>query len=169
MMKAMHAQAPGLRPFLPQDTDVCAAIFCASIAELTGEDYSQNQQEAWMSAADDVAAFGARLASQLTLMATLGESTIGFASLKDNALIDMLYVHPEAIGQGVGTALVDALEKLAAARGAKAMIVEASDSARDFFTLRGYEAEQRNTILLGDEWLGNTTMKKKLSAAERAS
>lgn len=159
---ATHHAKPGLRPYLPQDAATCAAIFCAAISELTGEDYSQRQQEAWMSAADDEAAFGARLGQQLTLMATLGESTIGFASLKDNASIDMLYVHPEAAGQGVATALIDALERLAAARGAKTLIVSASDTARDFFGKRGYSAEQRNTILMGDEWLGNTTMKKDL-------
>lgn len=159
---AAYLQKPGLRPFLPQDAPVCAAIFCASISELAGEDYSERQQEAWMAAADDEAAFGARLAAQLTLMATLGESTVGFASLKDNAVIDMLYVHPEAVGQGVATALIDALEKLAASRGTKALSVAASDCARDFFAARGYSAEQRNTILMGDEWLGNTTMKKEL-------
>ena len=45
-------------------------------------------------------------------------SPVGFASLEGNDEIDMLYVHPAAAGQGVGTMLVDALEKLAAARGA---------------------------------------------------
>ena len=36
----------------------------------------------------------------------------------------MLYVHPAAAGQGVGTMLVDALEKLAAARGAKRLTAD---------------------------------------------
>ena len=31
----------------------------------------------------------------------------------------MLYVHPDALGQGVATTLLNALEKLAAARGAR--------------------------------------------------
>ena len=45
--------APALRPFLPTDTPVLAAIFAASIEGLTGDDYSEAQQEAWMAAADD--------------------------------------------------------------------------------------------------------------------
>lgn len=157
---------PGLRPYLREDAPLCAAIFCASISELTNEDYNPAQQDAWMAAADDEDAFSARLGANLTLMATLGESTIGFASLKDNAIIDMLYVHPEATGQGAATALLDALEKLAAARGATSLSVDASDSAHDFFKARGYVAQQRNTILLGNEWLGNTNMKKELPAAK---
>ena len=76
----------------------------------------------------------------------------------------MLYVHPAAAGQGVGTMLVDALEKLAGSRGAAKLTVDASDTARDFFEHRGYVAQQRNTVSVGDEWLANTTMKKQLAA-----
>jgi putative acetyltransferase len=36
-----------LRPFLPADTPVLAAIFAAAIQELTGDDYDETQQEAW--------------------------------------------------------------------------------------------------------------------------
>ena len=93
-------------------------IFRDSIAELTADDYSEAQQEAWASAADDEAAFGKRLASQLTLVATLEGSPVGFASLAGGNKIDMLYVHPAAAGQGVGAMLIDALEKLAGGRGA---------------------------------------------------
>ena len=44
---------PALRPFLGEDTPVLAAIFAASIEELTGDDYSEAQQQAWASAAED--------------------------------------------------------------------------------------------------------------------
>ncbi len=74
----------------------------------------------------------------------------------------MLYVHPAAAGQGVGTMLYDAVEKLAAARGASKLTVEASDSASAFFQHRGFVAQRRNTVLRGDEWLANTTMEKNL-------
>ena len=49
----------------------------------------------------------------------MGGSPVGFASLKGAEHIDMLYVHPAAAGHGVGSMLIDALEKLAAARGAQ--------------------------------------------------
>ena len=95
-------------------------------------------------------------------------SPVGFASLEDNETIDMLYVHPAAAGQGVGTMLVDALEKLAAARGAKRLTADVSDSAQDFFKQRGFVPQQRNTVPRGGEWLANTTMEKQLAAKERA-
>lgn len=163
----MSAQAHpqlGLRPMLPADAPLVAEIFRASIAELTTDDYSQAQQDAWASAAKDEAAFSKKLADQLTLLATLEGSPVGFVSLSGSDTLDMLYVHPAAAGHGAGAMLADAIEKLAVARGAAKLKVDASDSALEFFKKRGYVAQQRSTVLRGDEWLANTTMEKQLVA-----
>jgi putative acetyltransferase len=159
---------PALRPYLASDTPILAQIFVAAIQELTGDDYNEAQQEAWAAAAEDEAAFGKKLASELTLIATMQNSPVGFASLKGADHIEMLYVHPSAAGQGVGAMLVDALEKLAGARGAKTLSVDASDSALDFFKKRGYVAQQRNSVPRHGEWLANTTMQKQLAPASGA-
>ncbi len=74
----------------------------------------------------------------------------------------MLYVQPDHARQGIGSSLLDALEKLAAARGTSTLQVEASDAARDFFTKRGFQAQSRSTVELGGEWLGRTRMTKAL-------
>ncbi|HTS39858.1 MAG TPA: GNAT family N-acetyltransferase [Xanthobacteraceae bacterium] len=157
-----------LRPFLPRDAEIVAAIFRASIEELTEDDYNPSQQDAWASVADDAAAFAERLGKNLTLLATLEGSPVGFGALADNKTIDMLYVHPAVAEQGVGSMLYDALEKLAVARGVSQLTVEASDTAREFFARQGFTAEQRNTISVGNEWLTNTTMKKKLTQQRSA-
>jgi putative acetyltransferase len=154
-----------LRPFLPADAAMVAEIFRASILDLTGEDYNKAQQEAWASVADDEEAFAQKFGSRLALVATMEGSPVGFASLAGRDKIDMLYVHPAAAGHGVGAMLADALEKLAAARGATKLAVDASDSARRFFEKRGYVAQQRNSVSIGDEWLANTTLQKPLVAS----
>ena len=151
---------PALRPYLAADTPILAAIFVAAIEELTGDDYSEAQQQAWSGVADDEEQFGKRLAGELTLIASLQNSPVGFAALKGADHIDLLYVHPGAAGQGVASALCEALEKLAAARGAKSVTVDASDNAQGFFAKRGYVARQRNSVTLNGEWLANTTMQK---------
>ncbi|GAA3854890.1 GNAT family N-acetyltransferase [[Pseudomonas] carboxydohydrogena] len=152
----------GLRPFLPADTSILAAIFIASIEELTEDSYSEAQREAWASRAEDEAAFGKKLGAQLTLVATVQGSPVGFASLRGADHLDMLFVHPGAVRQGVASTLCDAIEKLAAARGAARISVDASDSAQEFFAGRGYLGQRRNSISIGDEWLANTTMTKAL-------
>jgi putative acetyltransferase len=168
-MNARPLPQLAMRPMLPTDAPLLAEIFRAAIEELAAEDYSEAQQEAWASAADDEEAFGAKLAQELTLVATYGGAAIGFAALTGNRRIDMLYVHPAAAGQGAGAMLCDALEKLAAARGSKELTVDASDAARGFFEKRGFSAQSRNTVSLGGEWLANTTMTKPLVARGRPS
>jgi putative acetyltransferase len=168
MMMAQAQPKLAMRPLLPADVPLLAEIFRASVEELTADDYSAAQREAWVAAADDEEAFGARLAKALTLLGTIDGSPVGFASLEGPERIDMLYVHPAAAGHGVGSMLIDALEKLAAARGAKRLTADVSDSAHDFFKQRGFAPTQRNTVPLGNEWLANTTMEKQLAAKERA-
>jgi putative acetyltransferase len=166
MMARVHP-AVGVRPFLPADTPLLAEIFRASVEELTADDYSEAQLQAWAASAEDEDAFGARLAGQLTLVATMEGSPVGFISLRGTDQLDMLYVHPAVAGQGVGTTLADALERISASRGTPRLTVDASDSARDFFQRRGYVAQRRNTVSCHGEWLANTTMEKQLERSSR--
>ncbi|MGA3304273.1 MAG: GNAT family N-acetyltransferase [Methylovirgula sp.] len=165
--EAMNAQAfpkPALRPMLPQDAQILAEIFRDSVAELTGEDYDEAQQEAWIATADDEEAFAEKLGDELTLIATISGSPVAFISLKGQDQIDMLYVHPGVARTGVATLLLDAIEKLARSRAATHLAVDASDTARPFFEKRGFFALHRQTVPCGDEWLGNTHMEKPLEA-----
>lgn len=167
--RPQQQQTFAMRPLLPEDVPLLAEIFRASVEELTADDYSDAQREAWASAADDEEEFGERLSRELTVVATLEGAAVGFAALADNTRIDMLYVHPAAAGRGAGAMLADALEKLAAARAAKEVTVDASDSARGFFEKRGYAARTRNTVGIAGEWLANTTMSKKLAPTQRSA
>lgn len=167
MTGAPKARRIALRPFLPTDAAMLAALFRTSIEELTGDDYEPDQQDAWAAAADDEEAFGVKLAGLLTLIATHEGQVTGFVAVKDNAHIEMLYVHPRAAGSGVGAALCEAAETLARARGTTAMSVDASDTALGFFQHRGYVAQQRNSVSQGDVWLANTSMRKLLGEEAR--
>jgi len=159
----------GLRPYLPADAPLLVEIFRASITELTADDYSEAQQAAWMAGANDEHAFAAKLAGELILIATVDGAPVGFASLKGGSVIDMLYVHPAVAGRGVGALLCDALEKLAAGRGAEKVTADASDTALGFFQHRGFVAQRRNTVPKNGEWLATTTVMKTLSTAPGAT
>ena len=153
-----------LRPFVSADTMALRELFAQSIDELTQDDYTEDQRLAWVALAVDIDAFAARLGKQLTLIVQVDGEYLGFATLKDNTFVDMLYVHPHHAGLGVGTALADALEKIATSRGSLELTVEASDTAVPFFESRSYIATSRNLLAIDDEWLSNTTMKKTLGA-----
>lgn len=150
------------RPYLPADAERCAAIFRDAIEFSTADDYDDDQRAAWAARADDEAAFGAKLAGQLTIIATLDGFVAGFASLKGADQLDMLYVDPGTGRQGVGAALVDALIRLARARGAKSLTAEASDVSKPLFERLKFVAERRSLVQLDDQWLAHTTMTKTL-------
>jgi putative acetyltransferase len=153
---------PSLRPMLPADAPRLAALFRESVETLTEDFYDEGQRAAWAARADDEQAFAAMLAQSLTIVALIEKKIAGFAALRKNQTIEMLYVRPNFARQGVGSALLEALEKLAAARGTTMLEAQASDAARDFFTKRGYQGRNRNTIELDGEWLGRTRMTKRL-------
>ena len=156
--------AVSLRPYLPADARRCAEIFRSSIDQLAADDYDEEQREAWASRADDEQAFGSRLTGALTLLAMIDGAVVGFASLKGADQVDMLFVDPEFARRGVGRTLVDALTRLAQARGARRLTTEASDVAKPLFERQGFTAQKRNLVRVGDEWLANTTMTKTLGA-----
>ena len=90
---------------------------------------------------------------------------MGFISLRDNLSIEHLYVSPNIIREGVATALCDALERLATARGAQKLTVDSSDTAEPFFKQRGYVLQSRNTRIVDEQWLAYMTMIKELAPA----
>lgn len=161
----MTASFP-MRPFLPADTERLQDLFAQSIEGLTADDYDEDQRLAWMSRAANALAFAKRLGSGLTLVVEREGELLGFASLKDGTEVDMLFVHPYAAGEGVGSTLLDALERLAKARGVKTLTAEVSDTAHDFFQARGWQPVKRNNLPIGDVWLANTTMSKSLDGSD---
>jgi putative acetyltransferase len=152
-----------IRPYLPTDAPALAEIFREAIWELAVEEYDDDQRAAWMAAAEDEDDFAERLANQLTIVALDAGEPAAFISVKDNTHIDLLYVHPGFAREGAATVLLDAVTRIAQARGAPALTTDASDNAKPFFEKHGFVAQQRNMVMREDEVLGNTTMRKELA------
>ena len=168
MMARAHPKL-ALRPFLPADAPLLAEIFRASIEELTGGRLQRGTAGGLGGGRRRRGAFGGAARRSTDAVGTMDGSPVGFASLDGNEQIDMLYVHPAAAGQGVGTMLVDALEKLAAARGARKLVGRGERQRAGFLQARAASCRSSATrCRVGDEWLANTTMEKQLAAKESA-
>ncbi|MEZ5730602.1 MAG: GNAT family N-acetyltransferase [Burkholderiaceae bacterium] len=116
-----------LRPFLPADTERLQDLFAQSIEELSaGTSMTMSSGSPGSRGPRTRRRSPAVLAANVTLLIEQGGEILGFASMKDSSRIDVLYVHPFAIRQGVATTLVDALERLALARGSRTLSVDAS-------------------------------------------
>ncbi len=154
--------AVSFRPYLPADAARCAEIFRDAIEITAADDYDEDQRAAWAARADDEDSFGAKLAGQLTIVATLEGFVVAFASLKGVDELDMLYVDPAAGRQGIGSALVDAVERLARARGAKRLVAQASDVSKPLFERLKFVADRRSLVRLDEQWLPHTSMTRTL-------
>jgi putative acetyltransferase len=161
-MNASTSPTPSLRPYRRSDLPQLSEIRYAAIEELTVEDYGEEQRQAWASAGNDEA-LGERLEKSLTFVALAGGRPVGFIALQDEGLIDQLYVDPAVARTGVASALCDAIERVAAARGINRLAVDASDTAKPLFEKRGFVAQRRSTVEIEGQWLGNTHMTKVLS------
>jgi putative acetyltransferase len=151
-----------LRPAMPADFENLGILFQASIEELSAAAYSDEQRALWGAKADDEKAWAKHLSGCLTLVAEEDDEPVGFAAMRDNAVIENVHVHPDLAFMGVGRQLMDALERLAQARGAKKLAVAATDNALPFFEKLGYVAVRRSTLSIGEEWLPSMVMEKKL-------
>jgi putative acetyltransferase len=158
-----------LRPYLPADAEALAVIYGESIDDLTANDYSEEQRAAWMSPILDQDMWMKQLSDGVTLVGLLDGEPIGFAQLTGKDRLSMLYVHPTGLSEGVGRMLVDALEKLAKARGATVLHVDSSETALGFFEHLGFTAKQRTLVSLDEQWLSRIAMTKQLGVPPDAT
>lgn len=150
-----------LRPALPADHADLAILFQAAIEELAFNDIDEAQRVAWQAKSEDAAAWSKQLSALLTLIAEEDGEPVGFAAMRDNSIVEHVYVHPDLAFMGVGTQLIDALERLAAARGSRKLEVAATDNAREFFERLGFAPLRRATLATGEpNWLPTTIMTK---------
>ena len=91
-------------------------------------------------------------------MAEEAGEILGFGDMDAAGYLDRLYVHRDHQGQGVATALCDALE---AACPVKVFTTHASLTARSFFESRGYRVLRRQTVVRRGVALDNYVMEKR--------
>ena len=132
-----------LRPYLPADARRCARTsFAPASTERRRRIIPRRNARPGPSAADDAGPSARRSAAVLTLIATEDGEVVGFASLKGADIVEMLFVDARIMrkGAGVGTALLDALTKLARGRRAapSGSPVEVSDTAKPLFDRQGF-------------------------------
>ena len=69
---------------------------------------------------------------------------VGFSDLTDDGVLDMLFVHPDAGGQGVARMLVEAVLGEARRRGLARVSTHASRTARPAFERLGFVVDREN-------------------------
>lgn len=127
---------------MPEDAGPVAAVLRRSIEELCHADHHGQPEilaawlenktprsvEAWISSADNFCA---------TAVSAAGE-VIGFAMLRRDGEIVLLYVSPDSTGQRVGHELLQALERRALELGLTELSLDSTKTALPFYRHHGF-------------------------------
>ena len=146
-----------VRPFREGDGERAAALFRDTVFRVNRADYGTAQLRAWAAGADDVDAWAARFRAHRAFAAEKDGGLLGFGDIAEDGYLDRLFVHTEHQREGVGTALLEALE---GAVSAKALRTEASLTARPFFLARGWRVVRAQRVFCRGARFVNFLMEK---------
>ena len=147
-----------IRPYCPSDCGAMGELFYNTVHTVNAVDYTPRQLDAWADGQVDLTAWDESFLAHHTLVAEENGEVLGFADMDGTGYLDRLYVHKDYQGQGVATALCNALE---AACPAKIFTTHASLTARPFFEGRGYRVLRRQTVVRRGVALDNFVMEKR--------
>ena len=147
-----------LRPYESADCPALARLFYDTVHTVNARDYAPEQLDAWADGQVDLSAWDASFLAHHTLVAEEDGVIVGFSDMDNSGYLDRLYVHKDHQGQGVASALCDALE---AACSAAVFTTQASLTARPFFESRDYRVLRRQTVIRHGVALDNYVMEKR--------
>lgn len=138
----MHTQVV-IRRAEPDDAPAIWAAHRASILGLAVADYGGDQIAAWLGATPDD--FRPAMAEQgdRYFVADASGDVVGFAAVRGEEAL-AVYVRPDAARQGIGTRLLDAVEREVRAHGAQAVFCDATLTAVPFYRANGYVERGRH-------------------------
>jgi len=156
-----------VRPMRAADAEAAARVFFAAVRDGAAGHYDAAQRRAWAPEVPAPKDWRARLADRWGVVAEAPDAAdklavVGFMTLRADGCIDLAFVAPAAIGQGVAGRLYDAVEAEARRRGLERLWAEASRMARPLFERRGWRVVRPQTVERGEVTLENFVMEKVL-------
>ena len=155
----------GIRPYTNADTAECCMLVNAAICEMDGLNEAARE---FIRMKNTPEQFGAELSRYYTVVYELKGRLLGVGSL-DGQEIKRVYVFPGMQGQGVGRALMQALEAEGQRRGITELQLEASPSAVRFYQQLGYMAGAPGGFRRGDAEFRYMMMRKTLIPRDETS
>lgn len=145
------------------DAREAALLFRETVHNVNTRDYASEQIAAWAPCCDEfLDAMAEKIGKQRGIVVRECGIIIGFGTLDESGDIDMLYVHKDRQGQGIGGRILFELEAATAASGKASVFADASLTARPFFERMGYETICRKTVKRRGVELVNFRMEKRL-------
>ena len=127
-----------LRKAIPADHNQIGALYYNTVTTINKRDYTPEQIRVWAGNPLDTEGWTKRINEQHFFVAEDREKIIGFGSVTDEGYLDYMYVHKDFQGQGVATALLNAIEEVANNLKLNKIWARVSITARPFFASKGF-------------------------------
>lgn len=157
-----------IRPYQPCEETALLTLFQASVRNLATHDYTQEQIDAW--APKEITEemriqWVARIRSNNPWVVEVNSELAGFADLQATGYIDQFFIAPAYARQGVGSALMEHLQRLAAGRGIRNLYAHVSLTAQPFFSRHGFSVKEERMVTIRNVVLRNALMSKNLDSS----
>jgi GNAT superfamily N-acetyltransferase len=153
-----------IRRFSPQDAQSCCDVINSCVPSMQGLNAAARFHILTKNVPAD---FIADIADTYALVVELHRQIVAVGAL-DGDVIRRVYVCPDVQGQGVGQAIMEALETEAAKRGIGLVRVEVVPSAIDFYEKLGYVQQGINRSEVGKAVFEYMRMTKELKGESAA-
>ena len=136
-----------IRRATSEDVEEMANIFVSCVKTLNIKDYTDEQIEIMVTFCD-AQSYLEEIETGGSIFVAEAKSIVGFASLAESrGHIDDLFVDPDYTRRGIGTLLLETLEKVAFTKQKSQLSVMASLTARPFYLSRGFKYVKDSKIL----------------------
>ena len=147
------------RPFQPSDAAPCCRVIAAAIQTMDG---LNAEARAFLAAKNLPETLRDELAHAFVLVASGHDGAPRALGVLEGGEIKRVYVHPDSQRQGIGTAIVRALEAEARRRALTSLSLQASPSSVPFYRSLGYLEGERVTTGRGEAEFTHVRMSKPL-------
>ncbi|MDD5704528.1 MAG: GNAT family N-acetyltransferase [Kiritimatiellae bacterium] len=122
-------------------------LHCDTVQRVNSRDYTEEQIKAWLGVRKIEITQGMIRDGQFYVAVDDTDRVLGIGSIKGNVLFG-LYVSADHQGEGIGTALLDQMEKDAARVGITQIETESTLTAEGFYKRHRYGEVERKTVTI---------------------
>jgi nitroimidazol reductase NimA-like FMN-containing flavoprotein (pyridoxamine 5'-phosphate oxidase superfamily)/GNAT superfamily N-acetyltransferase len=129
-----------IRTYSTTDLEQVVRLFTRTVHVVASGYYSPEEVEAWAPSQPDITVWDQYFRDRYTLVMVSEKTVTGFGCLNtDGNAVDMLFAHHQRQSEGIGSAVLNALELEAARLGNNQVFLTTSATAWSFYQKRGYQ------------------------------